>query len=225
MNIDSRYHDEIRGIDIGQPKTVWQFDRWKKRFPVNTAIGKRLTQIRDAIGDEFGRDDVVRFYRKKSIGPETKFLAAMVWGHEASAGNRPDSRGPWKVEEMFKDRSATTALLERVSIRDETSLHEAYRASEDIPMCGQSFYTKHLYFLGKAQAVSPGPLIFDNRVAMGIAKLLTENVDGFRMISVAASRSWEAYSAYLRFVHAAAAKIQCQPDKVEYFLFKLGGQV
>jgi hypothetical protein len=126
---------------------------------------------------------------------------------------------------MLKDLSATTRLLERVSVREAASLQEAYRVSDEIPRCGQSFYTKHLYFLGKAQSVKRGPLIFDNRVAYGIAKLLAKNDDGFRMISIAASRNWKAYAAYLQFAHEQAATIRCQPDQIEYFLFQLGGRI
>jgi hypothetical protein len=225
MEIDCRFHEYIRSIDVNQPKTVWEFARWNTRFRSKTTVGRGLKQIRDAIGTEFGRDDIVTFYRKPSVEIETKFLAAMVWGHEASAVDRPDSRGPWKVQEMFKNRSATTRLLERVSVRNEPSLQEAYRFSDEIPRCGQSFYTKHLYFLGKAQNAARFPLIFDNRVANGIARLSTRESEAFKMISIAASRNWDAYAAYLRFAHAEAEKIRCQPDQVEYCLFKLGGSV
>ncbi len=88
---------------------------------------------------------------------------------------------------------------------------------------GRSFYTKHLYFLGKSQSIKRYPLVFDNRVANGLARLSSMNDEWFRMISIAAIRDWDAYRQYFQFAHAEADKIGCKPDQVELFLFNLGG--
>jgi hypothetical protein len=66
------------------------------------------------------------------------------------------------------------------------------------------------------------PLIFDDRVANGLVKLMQPTVELFSMIHVSTLRQATAYTKFLRLAHQIAQDAQAQPDQVELFLF---GQV
>jgi hypothetical protein len=84
-------------------------------FPANTSILQSLAIIKQALGESFTRSELVSFYMRHDVDLETKFIAAMIWGHEAPAGSRRDSRGPWKLSKMFDSPNAVNAIL-RISV-------------------------------------------------------------------------------------------------------------
>lgn len=148
----------------------------------------------------------------------------MIWGHEAGEGGKRDGRGPWKVSQMFCDPGRAKRVLAAVTASSGPAVADAYKALlGSLPRCGPNFFTKHLYFLGKAARVPSYPIILDNRVASGLARLAGLSSLAARMVDVSATRTVDAYLAYLRFVHAEAARIGCEPDQIEMFLFNAAG--
>src|SRR5271157_6006925 len=101
MNIEQRFHDEIRALNVNAYKVSCEYSYWDEWFKEDELMLSRVSEIRQSLGNSFGRAELVGFYKGES-DIKTKFLATMVWGHEAPAGSRRDTRGPWKVEQMFE---------------------------------------------------------------------------------------------------------------------------
>ena len=84
-----------------------------------------------------------------------------------------------------------------------------------------NFFTKHFYFLGKAQGLTTYPLIFDNRVANGLVKVASEDPENLNMVQISAVPKPNIYIEYIQFALSEAKRIGCQPDQIEYYLFSL----
>jgi hypothetical protein len=198
------------------------YDYWADEFNGNQYLSPRLAQVREALGDGFTRSELVAFYKKTNVGIETKFLACMIWGHEAPAGSRRDSRGPWKVSQMFADPDVAEEAIRLGSVATDEHLVRAYKTIDRaLPRCGPNFFSKHFYFLGKAQGMKEYPLIFDDRVANGLLKVAMADSSAFSMVSVGTIRKPEAYLRYLSFAFDQARVVKCAPDQIEYYLFTL----
>lgn len=224
MTIPKNNYATIKNLNVNEHTTLFQYSYWEKAFIANEYLLDRLRIIKDQFHNGATRDDLVSFYRKdpKQVSYETKFLASMIWGHEAPAGSRRDSRGPWKVTKMFANPTKSEDAISKVSIESEELIKTSYRTLDrDMDRCGPNFFTKHFYFLPKSkpQRPFPYPVIFDDRVATGLMKISPASKHCSSMVRISAERKPDAYLAYLNFVSEQAAKIECDPDQVEYFLF------
>lgn len=222
MPIPSALHARVKRINIDEHSTFFSYEHWRGHFEGNAYLRRRLADIREVLGDTFTRSDLVRLYQRPDFGMETRFIAAMIWGHEAPAGSRRDSRGPWKLEQMFARPDEAVEAISGVSINSQAEIAAAYRSLDNaLPRCGPNFFTKHFYFLGKALGQHRYPLIFDDRVAGGLVRLSAPSESVMQIVRVSTDRSASAYLSYLRLAHAQADVIECEPDQVEYFLFTL----
>lgn len=180
----------------------------------------RLKLIRDKVGESVTRQEIVAFYADSSVTLSSKFMLAMIWGHEAAEGGRRDGRGPWKLMQMFKDRAKTDALIQSVDLSTDASLMASYRKlAAEVDRCGPNFFTKHFYFLGKALGLTKYPLIFDDRVANGLIQRLLPDAGLLSLVRVSTMRRPEAYVGFLHLAHQIAQAAQAEPDQVELFLF------
>lgn len=222
MNIPEDQYNSVRVTDVDDHKTECKYKYWTDEFSGNQALLHAVRTIESRLGQSFTRSQVVDFYKAEE--PEvpivTKFVAAMMWGHEAPTDSRRDSRGPWKVSKMLADMGTATRVLGSVKVENPESIARSYKEFK-LERCGPNFFTKHFYFLGRAKGIEKYPLIFDDRVASGILRVQGIGSDTFGMVRASAQRSAEAYMQYFDFIHREAAKIQCKPDQVEYYLFKL----
>jgi hypothetical protein len=219
MKIHSKHHSRIQSIDVNAHSVDCDYTKWRKQFKNSKVLKKRLSVIEDNLGSDFCREDLASFYRSRN-DIETKFLATMIWGHEAPPGGRRDNRGPWKVLQMFKSLNRNRNLLSSISINSDSKLTDAYRLMDkNINRCGPSFFTKHFYFLGRSRNHSRYPLIFDNRVALGIVKLFSAGGLTHNMVTVGAATRPDAYIDYLNFAYDQASRIGCEAEQIEYFLF------
>ncbi|MGO4609923.1 hypothetical protein AB4142_26640 [Variovorax sp. 2RAF20] len=213
-------HDNlIRTLNVDEHRTVIHYAPWVQTFKGASHLLEMIDAIKDGLGDSWTRSDLTKYYARADVASEQKFVAAMVWGHEAAAEGRRDNRGPWKVATMFKDAVMLKETLRGMDVASDLGIEAAYKRFKDIPRCGTSFLTKHLYFLGKADGGHRYPLIFDNRVAAGLLKLQVTNPLVFDMVDVGVARTPRAYLAYLRLARQVADRAQCEMDQVEYFLF------
>lgn len=223
IHVPAEYYASIRKIDFNVlPKTILKYDLWKKRFNdfKDNMLSEKLEVIMAHLKIEVTRTDLVNFYQIPDIDAETKFIATMIWGHEASEGGRRDFRGPWKVTEMFNESVAATKAIREVSVSSNKDIMTSYRTlNKKLKMCGPNFFTKHLYFLGKSSGINLYPLIFDNRVASGIVKLSLNSSKNLDFVNVSTKTTPEAYLTYLKLVCKEAEVIECELDKIEYFLF------
>jgi len=222
MIISNERLDTVRAINIDEHRTFCAYAYWEAAFPEGNYLARHVALIKNALGPDFTRTELVTFYRRTDIQAETKFVAAMIWGHEAPAGSRRDSRGPWKLSKMFADPDATQAAIRSVSVGTSEEIVSAYKLlDKTLDRCGPNFFTKHFYFTGKAQGHSPYPLIFDDRVANGLVKIASSNHSDLGFIRVSAARKPEAYLEYLTFAQREAHRIGCELDQIEYYLFNL----
>jgi hypothetical protein len=222
MKIDSKYHAEIKKLDVNAHKVECEYSYWEEWFEEDESMLSRVSTVKAILGERFGRSEVVDFYKGKSDN-KTKFLATMIWGHEAPAGSRRDTRGPWKVEQMFKSIE-DSVVLDTIKVETESQISSAYSAlNKAIKRCGPSFITKHLYFLGKSLGKETYPLIYDDRVSVGLVKISLQDTSCLDLVSIHAEAKAKAYLAYLKFAAAEAKVIGCQLDQIEYFLFEHAG--
>lgn len=222
MQIPSEMFDAIRGLNVDEHRTQCFYKYWEDEFPDETYLAAHLACIRESLGSDFTRSEIVDFYRRSEIKMETKFLAAMIWGHEAPADSRRDPRGPWKLSKMFADPATAQAAIRSVSVETPKEITLAYKLlDKTLDRCGPNFFTKHFYFLGKAKVLTPYPLIFDDRVANGLVKLAMSSQSSLDLVRVSAVRKPEAYLQYLNFAEREAKRIGCEMDQIEYFLFNL----
>ncbi len=219
MDIDSKYDLEIKSLNVNEHLVNCNYSYWDDEFKENNHVRNRLIVIKDKLGKEFGRQEVVDFY-KSNVDIETKFFAAMIWGHEAPEGSKRDTRGPFKVREMFKSSNFSNTLRE-VNIENYKNISSSYsKMKKNIARCGPSFLTKHLYFLGKSQNKVFYPLIFDNRVSVGLVKISLMNCDCLTFVTIQAEPKAKVYMKYLEYAKEQSKRIDCKLDQIEYFLFR-----
>lgn len=221
MAIPEDQHEAIRSLNIDEHRTACAYGDWKKTFPTGTYLAPQIEIIKKSLGNDFTRSELVAFYRQ-DVDVVTKFIAAMIWGHEAPAGSRRDSRGPWKLSRMFARPLEAESAIRSVSLQTNQDITQAYkRLNSALDRCGPNFFTKHFYFLGKSEGINPYPLIFDNRVANGLIKIALSNYPGLDMVQVSALRKPDAYLNYLAFAKQESDRIGCSLDQIEYYLFNL----
>lgn len=216
-------YDTIRKIKFDQPLTQWAYEEyWEGIYADKDYLLPRIRQVKAALGLSFNRMDVVNFYQRPDISLETKFIAAMIWGHEASEDGKRDPRGPWKLSKIFEDSVAAENAIRMASVSSLEDVTKSYNSlNKALKRCGPSFFTKHFYFLGKASGKNEYPVIFDDRVARGLVKLSSPTSIALDMVSFSAATKPEAYRRYLDFVFDQASTIKCKPDQIEYYLFTL----
>jgi hypothetical protein len=221
MAIPKDQHDAIKSLNIDEHRTVCAYEYWQETFPADTYLAPHIKIIKEALGNDFTRSEVVEFY-KRDVNVVTKFIAAMIWGHEAPAGSRRDSRGPWKLSMMFAKPQDAEKAIQSVSLQTKQEITQAYRRlNDELHRCGPNFFTKHFYFLGKSQGINPYPLIFDDRVAVGLIKTALSSDSAMDMVQVSALRKPTAYLKYLAFAEQESDRIGCSLDQIEYYLFNL----
>lgn len=221
MTIDQKYFASIRELNVDAHKPTCEWHYWEAQFADQPEVYRLVQSAKESLGNVFGRAEVTAYYANGDVPIEGKFLAAMIWGHEAPLGSRRDRRGPWKVAKMFGDLESARQALRSVEIGSETQLRRSYGLQRDLERCGPSFFTKHLYFLGKANRIREYPVIFDDRAASGLVKLNGPQNRLLSMVRISAVTKVDAYMRYWTYVHEQAARVDCEADQIEYFLFTL----
>jgi hypothetical protein len=222
MLIPDDQHAIIRDLNVDAHRTICVYEYWESKFASGSYLASHIETVKKYLGDDFTRSELVTFYQLENIKPETKFISAMLWGNEAPAGSKRDSRGPWRLSKMFSKPEDAQAAIRSVSLNTENSIVEAYKnLDRALGGCGPNFFTKHFYFLGKAQNLELYPLIFDDRVANGLVKIALSNYSQLNMVQVSARRNPNSYLQYLSFAQKEAKRIGCNLDQIEYYLFNL----
>ena len=223
MPLLAEHYPLIRAVDVDRVRTKISYPHWEVYLEADLVMLGRLKIIRNHVGESVTRQEIVNFYADSSLPLEAKFMLTMIWGHEATEGGRRDGRGPWKLMQMFKDRTKTDEVIQSINLSTDESLMDSYRkVDKNVDRCGPNFFTKHFYFLGKALGMKNYPLIFDDRVANGLIQRMLPDVGILSLVSVTTMRRPEAYMSFVRLAHEIAKAAEAKPDQVELFLF---GQV
>ena len=222
MSIPESEFASVRALNVDDHRTFLTYQYWETRFSSNAFLRDEIARIKRDLGDGVTRSDIVQFYRRENLNSETKFIAAMLWGHGAAAGGQRDKRGPWKVEQMFARQVEAIQAIRSVSVETSEQITCSYsRLNRDIDRCGPNFFTKHFYFLGKSLNLDRYPLIFDDRVARGLVKTTSRDPAILRMVKIGALTKPRAYLSYLDFAQEQAECIGCSLEQIEYYLFRL----
>ncbi|MFE5797107.1 hypothetical protein ACFQ8C_31645 [Streptomyces sp. NPDC056503] len=164
-------------------------------------------------------------------------VASYVWG-KGKRGS-PGGSGPAVLRKILAVEGLEAVLADAVIALGEQGAVAAYaRLRGRVAWFGPSFYTKFLYFAGKAvpPAVGPPPLILDRVVARRLRALAQavgretgHDPDGSIARWVWGNGNWSPhrYAVYLSFMHAAARQMaatnawpsDASPDLLEYALF------
>ena len=116
-------YPEVRRVDIDEYPAHYSVTHWESGCQGNTYLISKIRRIRRCLGTRLARRTLVDYYRRPRISMEQKFVAAMIWGHEAAEGRKRDPRGPWKLTQMFKDIKAAEEAIRSVEV-DASSLLE-----------------------------------------------------------------------------------------------------
>ncbi len=220
------YRQQILSTDVLTRECRCNYGPWEHRFREKSEICRHIQIVREAFPDIMTRQNIIQFFQRGGRDADvTKFLATMIWGYGPDEGGRSDNRGPARVEQMTSKLDHLRDVLRDTACQIEKgALEEAYRGF-DIAWCGPSFRSKYFYFVGKSLGIKGYPLIFDNRVAVGLARVGGLRNDLLGMVSIQTKGTASAYTRYTNLLHELASQMACEADQIELFLFDLAGNV
>jgi hypothetical protein len=141
------------------------------------------------------------------------FVLTMMWGSGTSNG-----RGPRNTQAALEAPDAVDVLRQSVEFVAAGDLARAYDLHRNLRQVGPSFHTKWLWVLGATAEVRPRPLVMDKLVWNALGALGWDS-----RLAAGGNRRWSArYLAYREACEQWAADARCDPEDIEYSLFKWG---
>jgi hypothetical protein len=149
------------------------------------------------------------------------FLASMIWGF-AQAGY-----GPYRTKRVTCSNDDLWRKLERVShFLRSRQIAEAYDRL-DVKFYGPAFFTKYMYFFGRAVDSSNYPIILDTMVCRSLDS--HNALDKFATVARRKAdnqityvyRDSAKYGQYTRKMREWARGLNCNADDIECFLYDL----
>ena len=143
----------------------------------------------------------------------------MIWGY----GNK--NYGPYRVNEMLRTPDFQENLEMASSNMRLGKIGTAYNKF-NLSMCGPTFVTKYLYFVGLGQTINPMPLILDSVMARFLEKTVKQldkyvKVNRNKKGQITSLRRFSTgYLAYVNLLDDWAKDMKCRPDSIELFIFQ-----
>jgi len=222
--------NEIRGLLAKQEPIKYNYDIVRSLKEDERTSGD-INVLDDRFHGAITRKDIVELVQDSSLANTGSlrqiFLACMLWGW----GKDRSGRGRKNIRKSMLDPATDNVLKEAFNgIKNKVSVKEIYDSFK-IDGCGPSFMTKFFYFLGKGFGVRCLPLILDSRVANFLEYLCQqENIKIERFVRINSragdgkiktlSNYSEGYEKYVITLNTWAEELQCEPDDIEYFMFK-----
>jgi hypothetical protein len=156
-----------------------------------------------------------------ATGRRRRFIATLMWGYGTA-----DLRYPARVSDLiqlFDGAQLDERLSDCVSALHGADLVRAYESLTGIRNLKSAYFTKYLYFAGKAIApTGQYPLILDTKVSNRLARLT-----GYSYYVI--TDQWphddaKTYVNYVRLMHALAKDINVSADALEFYLFERPSQ-
>lgn len=221
-----KYKQEIMAIDPLTRGCPCNYPPWDDRFQRNVEVTRCIQVVKRTFPHTMTRRAIIEFFQKEGRDADlARFLAVMIWGYGADGGRRADNRGPSRVERMTSKLEHLREVLHETKRRiKKGDLGEAYKCF-GVPWCGPSFRSKYFYFVGKSLGMKRYPLIFDNRVTVGLARIWGLHSDLLAMVSIQTKGTPSAYVQYTNLLHEKAAEMKCEADQIELFLFDRAGNL
>lgn len=216
------YINIIQNLNPLEQKLSFRKDHWLKPDFNHNVVIDYVAWILEKYPEGIARQDIISSMSDDNASELLRgFLMTMIWGHGYSEHGKADNRGPWKVSKMLEDLEQTKKTLKKVNdALGENDIIMAHLAFNKIVRCRVSFFSKFLYFLGKAKKMERYPLIFDARVAKTIVRLTTTDSRISSILNVQPAQDAESYKNYVELIHSIGSQHNVEADKIEYFLFK-----
>ena len=219
MNI-SPYIQAIHNLKPLEIKTSFKPNHWLNYDFKNPLITASLIYIIDNYSDGISRQDIITYLSSQDRSLLIGFLMTMIWGHGYSEYSRSDNRGPWKVAQMLDNLELAEEILGDANENlKNNNIIGAYNAFQNMKRCRVNFFSKFLYFLGKALKMTNYPLIFDVRVAKTIAQLTSTNLQLCSILNVQPEQDPNSFNIYVTEMHNISRRYNVEADKIEFFLF------
>lgn len=214
------FRNEIDNLNPLEQRLYYNENHWMSFDYNNKEITNSIKFITENYKNGITRNEIIEYFKKENSQLLIGFLMTMIWGHGYSEHGRADNRGPWKVNKMFAEFDNAISILENsknhLLKNDLISTHLAFKNME---RCRVNFFSKYLYFLGRALEMKNYPLIFDARVAKSIGQLNMINCNLFEILDVQPKQDSVSYKNYVNEIHKLADEINVQAENIEYFLF------
>jgi hypothetical protein len=218
MNIEP-YIQDIKDFKLLESPSYYNSTHWLHQFN-DTPLEENVSYINNNY-KTISRQDIIEYLASENSSLTTGFLLTMVWGHGFAENGRADNRGPWKVSKMFDDILFAEQILTNVRQHlINKNIRGAHLAFEKMKRCKVNFFSKFLYFLGRALGMTHYPLIFDRRVAQTIFNLAISDLFSKQILDVSPRQDAEAYFIYVQEIHRLGEHYQVDADKIEFFLYR-----
>jgi hypothetical protein len=191
-----------------QPAIAWPRERWAAYFPRQVAA---LAAMPDLLDRQIVRE-ACEEAAADADRAERAFIVVMAWGYGAVG------YGPWRTHRVLSQTArASNRLVAVAQTLAKAGVLPAYRrlaADGDCTLrgLGPAFGTKYLYFC-QPPGQEMTALILDSLVASWLGREVAFSVNHV-------SWSVSIYRQYLEQMHRWAASLACNPDDLEYAIFR-----
>lgn len=214
------YQDAINNLNPLGQRLYFNPDHWRNFNYNNQLVSNDMVFISENYQNGISRQDIINYFRQENCSLLKGFLMTMVWGHGFSEHGRADNRGPWKVSQMLINFDNAIQILENAkNCLIENNLQSAHSSFENMQRCRVNFFSKYLYFLGRALNMQRYPLIFDARVARTIGQLTSTSQNLFSILDIQPKQDAFSYDSYVTEIHNISNELNLESEKIEYFLF------
>ncbi len=214
------YIDTINNLNPLGQRLFFNPDHWRNFNYNNQIVSNDMVFISENYQNGISRLDIINYFRQENCCLLKGFLMTMVWGHGFSEHGRADNRGPWKVSQMLINfDNARQTLAHAQNYLMENNLQAAHSSFDKMQRCRVNFFSKYLYFLGRALDMKYYPLIFDARVAKTIGQLTSKSPNLFSILDIQPKQDAISYNNYVTEIHNLSNELNLESEKIEYFLF------
>jgi len=216
----TNYLNNIKNLNPLEQRLFYKKNHWIEFDFKNEEVNKSIIFITEKYSEGITRNDIIDYFKNENCSLLIGFLMTMIWGHGNSEQGRADNRGPWKVNKMLSKFDESIFILENSkSYLLKNDLISAHLAFGNMERCRVNFFSKYLYFLGRALKLKNYPLIFDARVAKSIGKLNMSNNDLYEILDIQPKQDAVSYRNYVYAIHKLADEMKVEAENIEYFLF------
>jgi len=214
------YSNEIRNLNPLEQRLFYRHNHWLEFDFKNQHVHYCINYITENYPNGITRNNIIDYLKVDNSSLLIGFLLTMIWGHGFSMHGRADNRGPWKVNKMLANFDNSIEILENSKKHLlKNDLISAHLEFNDMERCRVNFFSKYLYFLGRALEMKNYPLIFDARVAKSIGQLNVNNIRLFEILDIQPKQDALSFVNYVNEIHKLAHELNLPAENIEYFLF------
>jgi hypothetical protein len=218
---------DISRVSLKSAVSNFNLSAWQQHFNADLTVRDDLATIYNRFGGSIERKHIIQL-AKESLGlkwPNIRllFLAIMIWGY-----------GDWQIgkiytRNIFAGETARSVIASAIELVSVNQIEKAYCGMQ-IPYFGPAYFTKLLYFVGRACNIQPLPLILDKNVAKCLdfiddleqSQLLSTFVPVTRDRNGIVNSVRNDMTGYMNYIYSLdswAKQLGCPADHIECFLY------